>query len=216
MQAVCAVAKPFAASGARAPRSSSSRAAVVRAAVAGEPEQQPLLARRSVAGLLAAAPVLLPASRALALIPDDDDEELVQKARANRQARLASERQAEQAFSRSARGLDRVLEQELIPVQKAINSLAISGAALEAGDVKAAASALSGSWVRDFQSATEKLSYTDAAKSSAASVLSSLSALEGAAASGSASDAKRGFVATVGSFKAWVSAANIASDLRGL
>lgn len=105
MQAVCAVAKPFAASGARAPRSSSSRAAVVRAAVAGEPEQQPLLARRSVAGLLAAAPVLLPASRALALIPDDDDEELVQKARANRQARLASERQAEQAFSRSARGL---------------------------------------------------------------------------------------------------------------
>lgn len=40
---------------------------------------------------------------------------------------------------------DRVLEQELIPVQRAINSLARGGAALESGDVKAAASALG--WV---------------------------------------------------------------------
>lgn len=37
---------------------------------------------------------------------------------------------------------DRVLEQELIPVQRAINSLAASGAQLEAGDVKAASAAL--------------------------------------------------------------------------
>lgn len=37
---------------------------------------------------------------------------------------------------------DRVLEQELIPVQRAINSLAQGGAQLEAGDVKAAAGTL--------------------------------------------------------------------------
>lgn len=37
---------------------------------------------------------------------------------------------------------DRVLEQELIPVQRAINNLAQSGAQLEAGDVKAAAGTL--------------------------------------------------------------------------
>jgi hypothetical protein len=63
------------------------------------------LPRRALAGLLAAVPVLLPASRALALIPDDDDEDLIEKARANRKNKLASERQTEKAFSRSAKGL---------------------------------------------------------------------------------------------------------------
>ena len=37
---------------------------------------------------------------------------------------------------------DRVLELELIPVQRAINSLAQGGSQLEAGDIKAAASTL--------------------------------------------------------------------------
>jgi hypothetical protein len=50
----------------------------------------------------------------------------------------------------------------------------------------------------------------------AASLGSNLSALEGAAAKGSAADAKRGFVAAVGSIKAWASAANVAGDLKGL
>ena len=60
---------------------------------------------RELGGLLAAAPVLLSASRALALIPDDDDEELIEKARSNRKSRLASERVAEQKFSRTANGV---------------------------------------------------------------------------------------------------------------
>lgn len=99
MQALTTVQKPFAAPAAAA-RSSGRRALAVRAAA--EPEQ---LSRRALAGFLAAAPVLLPASRALALIPDDDDEELVEKARANRAKRLAAERETQQAFSRSAKGL---------------------------------------------------------------------------------------------------------------
>ncbi len=99
MQALATVQKPFAAPAAAA-RSSGRRALAVRAAAA--PEQ---LSRRALAGFLAAAPVLLPASRALALIPDDDDEELVEKARANRAKRLAAERETQQAFSRSAKGL---------------------------------------------------------------------------------------------------------------
>jgi hypothetical protein len=109
-----------------------------------------------------------------------------------------------------------VLEQELIPVQRAINNLAQSGAQLEAGDVKAAAGTLSGGWVRDFESAANKLSYTDSSKSSAAAVFSSLSSLQAAAASGSAADAKRGFVATVSALKGWASAANVTADLKGL
>ncbi|PRW57870.1 thylakoid lumenal kDa chloroplastic [Chlorella sorokiniana] len=209
MQALATVQKPFAAP--TAARSTGRRALAVRAAAA--PEQ---LSRRALAGFLAAVPVLLPASRALALIPDDDDEELVEKARANRAKRLAAERETQQAFSRSAKGLDRVLEQELIPVQRAINNLAQSGAQLEAGDVKAAAGTLSGGWVRDFESAANKLSYTDSSKSSAAAVFSSLSSLQAAAASGSAADAKRGFVATVSALKGWASAANVTADLKGL
>lgn len=211
MQALATVQKPFAAPTAAGARSSGRRALLVRAAVA--PEQ---LSRRTLASLLAAAPVLLPASRALALIPDDDDEELVEKARANRAKRLAAERETQQAFSRSAKGLDRVLEQELIPVQRAINNLAQSGAQLEAGDVKAAAGTLSGGWVREFEAAANKLSYTDGSKDSAAAVFASLSSLQDAAAKGSAADAKRGFVATVSALKGWVAAANVGADLKGI
>lgn len=50
----------------------------------------------------------------------------------------------------------------------------------------------------------------------AAAVVSSLSALQSAAASGSAADAKRGFVATVSALKGWTAAANVAADLKGL
>ena len=100
MQALAAptVSKPFVAAAPRAPRSVRALAVAPRAAA---DEQPAAVSRRALAGLLAAVPVLLPASRALALIPDDDDEELVEKARANRAKRLASERQTEQAFTRS-------------------------------------------------------------------------------------------------------------------
>ncbi|KAL4423316.1 hypothetical protein ABPG77_006111 [Micractinium sp. CCAP 211/92] len=216
MQASLTATKPFVAASAttRAPRAAGRALVPVRAA-AGE-EVELAVPRRALAGLLAAVPVLLPASQALALIPDDDDEELVERARANRAKRLVEERQTQQAFARSSKNLDRVLEQELIPVQRAINSLAAGGAQLEAGDVKAASAALSGSWVRDFQAAADKLSYTDAAKTSASAVFSNLSALQSAASAGSAADSKRSFVATVGSLKAWASDANVAGELKGL
>ncbi|PSC74478.1 thylakoid lumenal kDa chloroplastic [Micractinium conductrix] len=215
MQALAAptVSKPFVAAAPRAPRSVRALAVAPRAAA---DEQPAAVSRRALAGLLAAVPVLLPASRALALIPDDDDEELVEKARANRAKRLASERQTEQAFTRSGDKIDRVLEQELIPVQKAINSLASSGAQLEAGNVKAAAATLNGGWVRDFQSSASKLSYTEAAKNSASAVFASLAALQGAASKGSAADAKRSFVAAAGALQTWAVDANVAGDLKGL
>ena len=52
--------------------------------------------------------------------------------------------------------------------------------------------------------------------SAAAAVFSSLSNLQAAAASGSAADAKRGFVATVTALKGWASDANVAVELKGL
>lgn len=105
MQTSLTATKPFVAATAatRAPRAAGRALTPVRAA-AGE-EAELAVPRRALAGLLAAAPVLLPASRALALIPDDDDEELVERARANRAQRLASERQTQQAFARSSKNL---------------------------------------------------------------------------------------------------------------
>ena len=47
-------------------------------------------------------------------------------------------------------------------------------------------------------------------------MLSSLNALEASAASGSAGDAKKSFVAAVGAFKGWATAAGVSNDLKGL
>lgn len=77
------------------------RSSRVVVCAAQQPEQW-RVQRRALAGMLAALPVLLPASRALALLPDDDDEELIEKAKANRKARLAQERASEQEYKRSS------------------------------------------------------------------------------------------------------------------
>lgn len=171
--------------------------------------------RRSMAAFLAALPVALPASRALALIPDDDDEELVEKARANRKSRLATEKKAEKAFSASEGFVDRNVQKELVPVQRAINSLALTGKQLASGEVAAAADTLSGGWAADLQEAAESLSQ-GAAKASAARMVGQLSELKDAANKGSLADAKKGYVALVGALQGWASDAGIAASLKGL
>lgn len=72
---------------------------------------------------------------ALALIPDDDDEELIEKAKANRKSRLASEKAAEKEYAKSSGFADG----EVVAVQIAVNKLAKSGEALAAGDLPAVA-----------------------------------------------------------------------------
>ena len=181
-----------------------------RIVASATPRDAPLVQRRSLAAMLAAVPVLLPASRALALIPDDDDEELIEKARANRKSRLASERATEKAYSRSS-GFDK---RELIPVQRAINSLGLTGKQLAAGEVSAAASTLSDGWTGDFRRAVESLSSSNS--NAGAQVVNSLNALQSAATSGSLSTAKKEYVALVGSLESWASSAGIAGSLKGL
>lgn len=189
------------------------RASVVLAAIH---QDAPAIQRRSFAALLAAAPVLFPASRALALIPDDDDENLVEKARLNRKSRLADERQAEKAFSQSEGFVNQSTKRDLVPVQRAVNSLGLTGKQLAAGEVAAAASTLSDTWAGEFGRAAEALSTEGAAKTSAAQVVAKLSDLQKAASSGSLANAKKEYVALVGSLESWASAAGIASSLKGL
>jgi hypothetical protein len=177
----------------------------------------PTLQRRSLAALLAAVPALLPASRALAdLIPDDDDEELVEKARANRKNRLASEKQTQKAFSRSEGFVDGTEKRNLVPIQRAINSLGLTGKQLSAGDVSGAASTLSDSWAAEFPSAVNALSADSSAKTSAGQVVSKLGDLKNAALSGSLGNAKKEYVALVGSLESWASAAGLTGAIKGL
>jgi hypothetical protein len=87
---------PFAASA--RPSRAGRRALVARARASSEEWRA---SRRSLAAGMLAVPALLSAGSAWALIPDDDDEDLVKKARANRRSKLAEEKSAEQAFTRS-------------------------------------------------------------------------------------------------------------------
>lgn len=81
--------------------SSASRRVVVAALSQNSTTSAAKVQRRSMAALLAALPAILPVGQALALIPDDDDEELIEKARANRKAKLAEERATEKTFART-------------------------------------------------------------------------------------------------------------------
>jgi hypothetical protein len=65
--------------------------------------------------------------RAWALIPDEEDEELLERAKANRQKRLASQKETTREFLKEEGMTNRTLNSELIPVQKAVFQLAKSG-----------------------------------------------------------------------------------------
>ncbi|EIE22928.1 hypothetical protein COCSUDRAFT_53704 [Coccomyxa subellipsoidea C-169] len=171
------------------------------------------ISRRSAAALLSAVPLLWLAPSARALIPDDDDEELIEKAKANRKSRLASEKVAEKEYAKTGGFADG----EVVAVQIAVNKLAKSGEALAAGDLPAVAATVgSDAWVGEFQRATSGLSTSDAAKKSANAVFEGIGALENSAKSGSLVDAKRSFVTAVSALQTWADDAGIAASLKGL
>ena len=65
-----------------------------------------------------------------------------------------------------AEGLkDKKLDLELVSVQKGVFNLTKSGSQLEAGDVRAAASTLSDSWVKPFEAACNKIGGADSVNS---------------------------------------------------
>jgi hypothetical protein len=176
--------------------------------------------RRGMAALLTASPLMWMAREvwsvppAFALIPDDDDEELVEKARANRKSRLANEKATEKAFSRSEGFVNREEKRDLIPIQRAVNSLGLVGQQLAAGDVGNASNTLSGPWTTEFRAAAESLSTSN--KATISQLASQLTSLQQAAKSGLLSDAKREYVAVVGTLENWASQAGVAASLKGL
>lgn len=171
--------------------------------------------RRALLAATATLPALL-APSAWALIPDEEDEELLERAKANRQKRLASQKETTREFLKQEGLTNKTLNAELIPVQKAVFQLAKSGSELEAGDLRAVSSTLGGSWVGDFQRAAASLDASDEEAASAQAIFDGISSLKSSAGSGDLNGSKRQYVALVGAVTAWASSTGLASDLKGL
>jgi len=172
--------------------------------------------RRSVAfgAALIPAVVSLPA---LALIPDDEDEELLAKAKANRQKRLAEEREVEKAFVREEGFKAKNDAASIAYVQQGVTKLAKVGSLLEKGDLGGvAAVARDGKWVADFTSAAAALGGNDKAKSSAAAFTASVAALGASASKNNASGAKSDFIKAVDAIEDYTSTTGIQGRLKGL
>jgi hypothetical protein len=154
--------------------------------------------------------------RAWALIPDEEDEELLERAKANRQKRLASQKETTREFLKEEGLTNKTLNSELIPVQKAVFQLAKSGSELEAGDLRAVSSTLDGSWVGDFQKAAAALDASDAQSAGAQAIFDGIGSLKSSAGSGDLNGSKRQFVAVVGAVTDWANATGVTGDLKGL
>jgi hypothetical protein len=167
-------------------------------------------ARRAVIGAVLTLPLIaVPSSKALLL--DEDDEDMIEKARANRKSRLATQKDTTRQFMKAEGLTNRELEKELIPVQKAVYNLAKSGSQLEAGDIQAVSATLSGSWVDDFKQVTAAFPAAPAG-----SVLDGLTTLKEAAAAADLKQSKQQFVLVASALESWAQDAGIAASLKGL
>lgn len=108
--------------------SSTSRATnVVCLAVGGRSHLDAHINRRAAVATSLWSAALLFAPKALALIPDEEDEEMLEKAKANRQRRLSQQKETTREFLQVEGLKNKQLDQELIPVQKAVAQLSKSG-----------------------------------------------------------------------------------------
>ncbi|GLI62927.1 hypothetical protein VaNZ11_005778 [Volvox africanus] len=173
--------------------------------------ERPVASRRAILGVTL-LPALVYTPMALALIPDEEDEDLVEKAKANRRARLAQQRGVTRNFMASENLKDIPLEQKLVPVQKAVYQLAKAGSQLESGDLKGAANTLTGAWLGDLSLVASTISNNDAAEK----LTDSIKATQSAASSGDVKAAKREFISAAQGLTDWASATGLASSLKGL
>jgi acyl-CoA hydrolase len=169
--------------------------------------------RRVILGGAAALfPAIALVPKSSALIIDEEDEDLLSKTKANR----ASKIKADLAMRNKEKKKIEKVSVDLLPLQKGVYKLAESGSMLSSGDVSAANTILSDSWVSAFKDATLDVSVSDAAKSSVTSVVSGLSSLQEAVKSGSIVDSKKTYVALVASIQTWVVDAGVEGSLKGI
>lgn len=172
--------------------------------------------RQALAGLSLATGLALLPNRAWALIPDEEDEEMLEKAKANRQKRLQAQKEVTREFLREDGLKDKLLDSELVPVQKAVFQLAKSGSQLESGDLKAASATLNSGWVDDFKRATAVLDANDTEQARAAAIFDNISSLQDATKRGDVKGSKQTFVAVVSAVQDWANSTGLAANLKGL
>ncbi len=92
--------------------------------------QQPVVSRRAATLAASAWAVALFAGSqpARALIPDEEDEALLERAKANRQKKLQQQKETTREILKDEGLKNGKLDQDLVPVQKAVVQLAKSGA----------------------------------------------------------------------------------------
>jgi hypothetical protein len=172
--------------------------------------------RQALAGLSLTTGLALLPNKAWALIPDEEDEEMLEKAKANRQKRLQAQKEVTREFLREDGLKDKLLDSELVPVQKAVFQLAKSGSQLESGDLKAASATLSSGWVDDFKRATAVLDANDTEQARAAAIFDNISSLQDATKRGDVKVSKKTFVAVVSAVQDWANSTGLAANLKGL
>lgn len=164
------------------------------------------------AGLALAAPFARPVR---AILPDDDDAELIQRARAKRQQRIADEFENGRSFA-ATEGFSTSLganQKSIAEVQRAVNALSDAGAALSAGNLGGAQSAMGGGWVEEFKAAAASLDSTAKLSGEYENITRGIGGIQ---ASGDVASARQSFVLAATSLQGWAQDTGIASKLEGL
>lgn len=128
----------------------------------------------------------------------------------------AQDKQANRKFVAAEGIADRSVEQDIVPVQKAVYKMAKAGEELQKEDAKSAADTLRDGWVNDFANAGQVIAVTPESKSRLEGIISSIKGLADAAGAGNVAEAKLGFVSAVESLESWVEAVGVAGQLKGL
>mmetsp|Transcript_36490 Transcript_36490/g.107768 ORF Transcript_36490/g.107768 Transcript_36490/m.107768 type:complete len:207 (-) Transcript_36490:100-720(-) len=166
--------------------------------------------RAALLSLLAApAASAVFAAPAFALLPDEEDEELIEKAKANRKARLEQQRLTTRQFMADEGLKNKELERELEPVQRGVYELAKAGSQVQDGELKAAASTLGGDWLDAFARSAGRFGSPDA-------VVASIGDLKAATSKGDGKASKRAYVEVVDAVQAWAATASLTDRLQGL
>jgi hypothetical protein len=132
------------------------------------------------------------------------------------QVRCTQDKAANRKFVTDEGIRDRSIEQNIVPVQKAVYKMAKAGEELQKEDAKSAAATLTDAWVGDFASAGAMLAVTPASKDRLDCILSGIKTTAEAANAGNVAEAKLGFVTAVEAIESWVQDTGIAGQLKGL
>lgn len=173
--------------------------------------------RRQVLSIASLAPAFL-ALRANALIDFEEDDELLAKVRADRAKRAQAERISEEIYVKEAGFSNKKFDKALVPVQKTVKRLSKSGALIEAGDAEGLKSFIGsqGDFVSEIQTVSATLSVTEAARTEAGVLVSSLNTFVSDVNSSSMDTTKASYLKAVVALEAWAKTAAVAPALTGL